>query len=53
LIAISTSRPGAPGYFAARARASHGDTTYARLSALKKRWDPDNFFHLNQNIKPA
>ncbi len=26
---------------------------YSRLSALKLRYDPTNFFHLNRNIKPA
>jgi hypothetical protein len=26
---------------------------YDRLAAIKKKYDPDNFFHMNQNIKPA
>ena len=26
---------------------------YARLSELKKKYDPDNLFHFNQNIKPG
>jgi FAD/FMN-containing dehydrogenase len=25
---------------------------YERLAQIKKRYDPDNFFHVNQNIKP-
>ncbi|GBC94311.1 6-hydroxy-D-nicotine oxidase [bacterium HR16] len=28
-------------------------TTYDRLVALKKKYDPTNFFRMNQNIKPA
>jgi FAD/FMN-containing dehydrogenase len=24
-----------------------------RLSQIKKRYDPDNFFRVNQNIKPS
>ncbi len=26
---------------------------YRRLATLKRKWDPDNFFHVNQNIRPA
>jgi hypothetical protein len=37
----------------ARVRRSYGAEKYAKLQALKKKYDPDNFFHLNQNIAPA
>jgi FAD/FMN-containing dehydrogenase len=36
----------------ARLRASYGDAKYERLVALKRRYDPDNLFRLNQNITP-
>jgi FAD/FMN-containing dehydrogenase len=26
---------------------------YERLAMIKRKYDPDNFFHVNQNIKPA
>src|SRR4051812_20999292 len=26
---------------------------YERLAAIKKKYDPDNFFRVNQNIKPS
>jgi FAD/FMN-containing dehydrogenase len=35
-----------------RVRAAYGGN-YQRLVALKNRYDPSNFFHLNQNIKPS
>jgi hypothetical protein len=36
----------------ARARAAYG-ANYERLVALKTKYDPTNFFRLNQNIKPT
>jgi FAD/FMN-containing dehydrogenase len=36
----------------ARVEASYGGN-YHRLASIKRRYDPDNLFHLNQNIPPA
>jgi FAD/FMN-containing dehydrogenase len=36
-----------------RLRASFGPEKYDRLAALKREWDPDNLFRMNQNIEPA
>ena len=32
---------------------AYGSATYRRLAELKRRYDPDNFFRVNQNILPA
>jgi hypothetical protein len=34
------------------ARSIYGDAKYDRLVALKRAWDPDNVFRLNQNVRP-
>jgi hypothetical protein len=35
-----------------RVRQSYGSAKYDRLQALKRKYDPDNFFRINQNIDP-
>jgi FAD/FMN-containing dehydrogenase len=35
-----------------RIRDAYGASKYDRLKALKRKYDPDNFFRLNQNIRP-
>ena len=35
-----------------RVAATYGDKKFKRLIDLKRKYDPDNFFRLNQNIKP-
>ena len=35
-----------------RVRASYGEN-YERLSSIKAQYDPENFFRVNQNIRPS
>jgi FAD/FMN-containing dehydrogenase len=35
-----------------RVKATYRDN-YPRLAAIKSKYDPDNFFHINQNILPT
>jgi FAD/FMN-containing dehydrogenase len=34
-------------------RRALGDDKYERMRTIKDRYDPDNLFHLNQNIRPS
>jgi FAD/FMN-containing dehydrogenase len=36
-----------------RVKAAYGSIKYSRLVALKNKFDPTNFFRLNQNVKPT
>jgi hypothetical protein len=36
-----------------RVREAYGDATYLRLTEIKAKYDPDNVFHNNKNIKPS
>jgi FAD/FMN-containing dehydrogenase len=36
-----------------RVRAGYADDIWLRLVAAKRRWDPENVFHLNPNIPPS
>jgi FAD binding domain/Berberine and berberine like len=36
-----------------RIREAYGASKYERLKTLKRKYDPDNFFRLNQNIRPG
>ncbi len=59
-VADSLGRDGAGGYVGflgeedeATVRAAYPGATWDRLRALKRRYDPDNLFHLNHNIPPG
>jgi hypothetical protein len=36
-----------------RVRSAYGASTWRRLQLLKERYDPENFFRMNQNIGPT
>jgi FAD/FMN-containing dehydrogenase len=36
-----------------RLRDTYGEEKYERLVALKRKWDPENIFRMNQNIDPS
>jgi FAD/FMN-containing dehydrogenase len=36
-----------------RVRRAYGPEKFARLQSLKRQWDPENYFRLNQNIDPV
>jgi FAD/FMN-containing dehydrogenase len=36
-----------------RIRQAYGPEKYHRLQALKQKYDPENFFRMNQNIPPT
>jgi FAD/FMN-containing dehydrogenase len=38
---------------ASRIREAYGDRTYRRLADVKAKYDPDNAFHHNRNIRPV
>ena len=56
--ALSSKQPGAYVNFLAdegeaRIRQAYPGSTWDRLAAIKRRYDPTNLFRLNQNIPPA
>jgi len=42
-----------PRALSGQLEAAFGAEKYQRLLALKKKYDPENFFRLNQNIDPG
>jgi FAD/FMN-containing dehydrogenase len=42
-----------PGHRVVDPRAVYGDAAYERLVQVKRRYDPENLFHLNLNIPPG
>ena len=56
--ALQNGRPGAYVNFLAadgaeRMHEAYPGSTWDRLASVKRRYDPDNLFRLNQNISPA